>query len=159
MRYKEFGEYLKRLRLRKGLTMEQAAEALGYDNIGALNAYQRGQNTPPVEKLFDISRAYDEPIENIIQELEKCHPDKARSFKALQARFRSFFIRRLQAADASEALQYRPGALPLQHDLLQDRISRKKVDFLYIIRRWIRKILELLPHFFGENPLVLSYLA
>jgi len=145
MKYIEFGEYLKGLRLRKGLTMEQAAEALGYDNMGALNAFQRGQATPPVEKLFDIARVYGEPIENILQELEKADPKKVKSFKQLQRRFKSFFLERLQAADASEALQYRPGALPVQSDLLQDRISRKRVNFLYIIRRWLLKYWDL-PH-------------
>jgi len=128
MRRKDFGEYLKKLRLRKGLTMEQAAEALGYTSMGALNSYQRGLNTPPIEKLFDIARVYDEPIENIIQELEKSDPKKVRLFYELEARFIGFFVQRIQ----SDMVKKNVAGAELTSYTLSDLVNQFTLDNYHI---------------------------
>jgi len=84
MKTVRFGSFLKHLRNEKGLTMEQAADALGYSKSSSINNFESGAATPPLEKLPLIADLYEVSIDALVDELRKEVPAKAEGFDALR---------------------------------------------------------------------------
>jgi transcriptional regulator with XRE-family HTH domain len=63
-----FGEKLRTLRLKKGLTLQQFAESVGYTAHGYLSELETGKKTPTVDFVLSVSRAYDVPIDQLLKD-------------------------------------------------------------------------------------------
>jgi transcriptional regulator with XRE-family HTH domain len=53
-----FGEKLRVLRTRRGMTLRELAEALGYTNHGYLGLLETGKKKPTVEFVLKVARLF-----------------------------------------------------------------------------------------------------
>jgi transcriptional regulator with XRE-family HTH domain len=53
-----FGEKLRMLRTRRGMTLRELAEALGYTNHGYLGLLETGKKKPTVEFVLKVARLF-----------------------------------------------------------------------------------------------------
>jgi transcriptional regulator with XRE-family HTH domain len=53
-----FGEKLRTLRTREGMTLRELAEVLGYSNHGYLGLLETGKKTPTVEFVMKVARFF-----------------------------------------------------------------------------------------------------
>lgn len=58
MEMRRFGEKVRTLRLRHGLTLRQLAEALGYESHGFISDIEFGRKQPTGEFLLRVSRLF-----------------------------------------------------------------------------------------------------
>jgi len=63
-----FGQKLRQLRIRKGLTQQQLAEKLGYKTNSYISDVESGHFIPSKEKLRKIARALDVPFK-VLEEM------------------------------------------------------------------------------------------
>lgn len=84
MRSLHFGTFLKDLRVKKGLTMLQVAESLGYAKNPAVANFESGKATPPLEKLPDIADLYGVSVDDLLDVLKEEDPRKVAAFETIR---------------------------------------------------------------------------
>jgi len=65
---KKFGEKLKMLRKRQGLTLRELASALGYDSHSYLGELEIGHKRPSLDLAVKISEFFNIPLDNLAKD-------------------------------------------------------------------------------------------
>lgn len=63
-----FGEKLRRLRRRRGMTLQELAAALGYVAHGHLSQIETGKRTPKVEFVLKVANFFDVTADQLIRD-------------------------------------------------------------------------------------------
>ncbi len=72
---KIIGENLKRLRIRKGLTVEEVREYLRLGSVQAVYKYEQGRGYPQTDAMFALMELYDASLSDIIYKYEPIRCD------------------------------------------------------------------------------------
>ncbi len=64
--YKSFGEYLKSLRIQKGLTAEEVGEKIEI-KIDKIKAFERNIEIPELDEMYKLSEFYNVPCEHLLR--------------------------------------------------------------------------------------------
>ena len=62
------GRQIKKLRVRKQLSVKDICDYMGFENPQAVYKWQRGESLPSVDNLFALSRLLEIPIDHILCE-------------------------------------------------------------------------------------------
>ena len=75
-----FGEKVRQLRLQKGLTLKQLAQALGYASHGYLSAVESGKKRPTVDFVLSVAKLFGVTTDSLLRDelslptVENDHP-------------------------------------------------------------------------------------
>ena len=102
---KSFGEYIRSIRIGEGLTLQRAAEQLGYKTIGTLANVERGITPLPVEKIHPIARVYKVEVEEILEQLKECEPELYRKYILLEKDLLGYLLEGIKSMGNSKAFK------------------------------------------------------
>lgn len=68
---KATGKRIKQLRQINHLKVEDVSSYMGFESPQAVYKWQRGDSLPTVDNLYALSKLFNTPMDNIIQEREK----------------------------------------------------------------------------------------
>ena len=63
-----FGEKLHALRNRRGMTIRELAETLGFRSHGFVSDLERGRRKPSVELAIEIARLFDVSVDQLVKD-------------------------------------------------------------------------------------------
>ncbi len=68
MPMKKFGEKLQNLRIHRGMTLVQLAQALGYTTHSYLSEIESGKKQPTVELVIRVARLFDVTTDELLRD-------------------------------------------------------------------------------------------
>jgi len=102
---KSFGLYIRSIRMREDLTLQGAAEQLGYKTIGTLANVERGITPLPVEKIHPIARLYQVDVEDVLEKVKECEPELYRKYMALEKDLFDYLTEQIKNLGRSKTVQ------------------------------------------------------
>jgi transcriptional regulator with XRE-family HTH domain len=64
----DFGQKLHRLRIQRGLTLKELAQALGYVAHGHISELEAGKKVPTVEFVLSVARLFDVTTDQLLKD-------------------------------------------------------------------------------------------
>jgi len=102
---KSFGEYIKSMRHKEGLTLQEVSETLGYKSVGTLVNVERGLGPLPVEKIHPIAQVYKIDVEEILEQLKECEPELYRKYILLEKDLLGYLLEGIKSMGNSRAFK------------------------------------------------------
>jgi len=102
---KSFGEYIKSMRHKEGLTLQEVSETLGYKSVGTLVNVERGLGPLPVEKIHPIAQVYKIDVEEILEQLKECEPELYRKYILLEKDLLGYLLEGIKSMGNSKAFK------------------------------------------------------
>ncbi len=92
---RSFGRWIRQKRKDAGLTIRQLAENLEYSD-GRIKRIESGYDPIPIKKIFGYSKVLRLSINEILNQMKWCDPDRVEEFKQIEFDFYDLFLDRIK---------------------------------------------------------------
>jgi len=89
---KEFAGWVRQKRKDAGLTLDKAAERIGYKSAASIKRIETGYEPIPAKRIMDFAAAYDMAVPELLEKLRDLEPRTADDFDFLEKRFSAYFL-------------------------------------------------------------------
>lgn len=127
---REFGEWIKSKRKKKGITLMELAEKMGYNSRGTIGGVEAGQMPLPVEKIFSLAENLGIQQKELLEKIRECEPELYEKYLTLEEGFEKTFFKKLRSYGRARGAEIAYHRRQNQEEI--EGIGRKTI--LYIIR-------------------------
>jgi len=89
---KQFAGWVRQKRKDAGLTLNEAAQKLGYQSASAIKRIETGYEPVPVKRIIDFAACYKIPMPELLEKLRALEPRTAEEFEFLERKFSAYFL-------------------------------------------------------------------
>ena len=102
---KKFGEYIRSIRLERGLSQQKVSEKLGYKTLGVLHGVERGLSPLPIDKIHPLAKLYNMDVEEMLEQLKECEPELYNKYMTLERDLSEYLLHQVKNFTKSKTVR------------------------------------------------------